>query len=519
MEYPDQSSLHDMVQVISRGLLPAAIAGLVLGGALFWLAERAPASYEAEAALLVVNSNTSPGSFDVSLVTAPRIDAAAYRAAIFSGPVLDEALRFLGVVDPNLAQQRDLAESTGVDVTVMDESSVIAIRTTALSPELAASRANALTQAVLAWDQRRASRTLSTVMQTLEAQIVALDEQIANLQQSGAPQAQIDVLQAQRNDLSSQLNSARALMTSAVGRLEILDPAPLPEEPVSDRSGLLGVAGFLVGLFVVYAFLIVRNALDTRIRSIGTFAGVTGVPVITGFEPPRKQVHRIDAETANYLRAHVMHATANVRPVVVVVTSPFADENRPKVAVGLAVSMARSGLRTLLVDANLRDASISGDLQIAQGGSPDLETYLLDPDAPFEPAHMATGTETELAIVPSSGPVRSPSELLDRSFAARLQTWRESFDAIVIETPPVLDVADVLSVAPHATGILLVADLRKLRRAEARQAVDALRHVGTPILGAAVSGADDDREGARRSEEARRRPAPAGTGIGARRAG
>ena len=517
MEYPDQSSLRDVVQVIVRGLLPAAIVGLLLGGALFWLADRAPASYEAEASLLVVNSNTTPGSFDVSLVTAPRIDAAAYRAAVFSGPVLDEALRFLGNSDPTLAQQRDLADATNVNVTQMDESSVIGIVTRGSSPDLAASRANALTQALLAWDQRRASRTLSTVMQTLEAQIAALEEQIATLQQNGAPQAQIDVLLAQRNDLSSQLNSARALMTSAVGRLEILDPAPLPEQPVSDRSGLLGVAGFLVGLFLVYAFLIVRNAMDTRIRSMGAFAGVTGVPVIAGFDPPRRQAHRIDAETANYLRAHVLHATANVRPVVVAVTSPFADESRPKVAAGLAVSMARAGLRTLLVDANLRSPSISGELEVGKGTVPTLETYLREGDTPLQPAKVSTGSETELAVVPSSGAVRSPSELLDRSFASLLQSWRESFDAIVVETPPVLDVADVLSVAPHATGIVLVADLRRLTRAEARQAVESLRHVGTPILGAAVSGAQDTREGARRSDGAQNEPLR--TGIGTRKAG
>lgn len=503
MDYPDQNSLRDALRTLVFGFVPALVVGAALGAAVYLLAEQRPESFVAEGSLLVVNSTASPGSFDVSLVTAPRIDAAAYRAAALSGPVLDGALVELGVAEPSPAEREALVDATEIEIIDMDASSVIRIATTGASADQAASRANALADALLEWDQRRAYRTLATVTQTLEAQIEGADEQIASLEAAGTPQAQIDVRLAQRNDLSGQLNSARALMTSAVGRLEILDPAPVPSEPQSNRAALLALAAFVLGAFVVYATLIVRNAMDTRVRSMAAFSDASGVPVIAGFARTGRRARRIDSETANYLRAHILHAAAGATPVVVVVTSPHHDAERPKVAAALAESVARAGQRTLLIDADLRTPALGETYNVRPGDVPDLEGYLVHERNAFEPAKVPVASGPDLLLVPSTGSIHPPSEMLDRAFGVRLDQWKQHADVVVIDTPPILDVADVLSVAPHATGVLLVADLRTLTRQDARQAVDPLRHLGVPMFGAAVSGAIDDTDAVRS-----RKPAP-----------
>lgn len=512
MEYPDQNSLRDALRILVRGLVPALVIGAALGTAVYLLAQERPERFVAEASLLVVNSTATPGSFDVSLVTAPRIDAAAYRAAALSGPVLNGALGELGVTEPVAIDRQALADDTEIEISEMDASSVIRIATAGSTAIQASSRANALTDALLEWDQRRASRTLAIVAQTLEAQIAGADEQIASLQQAGAPQAQIDVRLAQRNDLSGQLNSARALMTSAVGRLEILDPAPVPSDPQSNRAVLLALAAFVFAAFTVYAILIVRNAMDTRVRSMAAFADAGGVPVIARFARTGRRTPRIDSETANYLRAHILHAAAGASPIVVVVTSPHRDRDRPKVAVALAESVARAGQRTLLIDANLRTPALGEAYDVRPDDVPDLEGYLADEGVAFEPVQVPVASGTDLLFVPSSGSTRPPSEMLDRAFGERLQQWKEHADVVVIDTPPILEVADVLAVAPHATGVLLVADLRTLTRRDARQAIEPLRHLGVPMFGATVSGAIDDSDAVRS-----RRPAPV-VGLAPRRA-
>lgn len=491
MDYPDQNSLSETLRVLTRGFLPAAVVGALLAAGVYYLADRLPDRYASTASLLVVNTGDGPAGFGTSYVAAPRIDAAAYRAAILSGPVLNDAIERLGTSNPTAADREAAADALDISVTEMDDSSVLEIAATGPTVDRAASLADAVAEAAVAWDQRRGARSVESVLRSLSDQIAAADETIAGLTEAGAPQAAIDAVLAQRNQVVAQLATAQALRANAVGRLEVLDPATIPTEPVSDRAALLAAAAFLLGAFVVYTVLIVRSATDPRVRSIAAFAAETGVPVIADVERPRSHVHRIDAEAANYLRAHVLHAMTDRTSVVIAVTSAYADSLRSKVATGLAESCARSGLATLLIDADLRTPSVGDTYDFRGRRVRDLEAYLADDDASFEPAEVLTGSHTALHVVPSSGSLHPAGELIDRSLGSRLDEWRTRYDVIVVDTPAVLEVADALSIAPHADGLVFVADLQRLLRHDARRAVTPFRLIDAPILGATVANADD----------------------------
>jgi Mrp family chromosome partitioning ATPase len=84
---------------------------------------------------------------------------------------------------------------------------------------------------------------------------------------------------------------------------------------------------------------------------------------------------------------------------------------------------------------------------------------------------------------------KNPSELLtSRRFAELLEAFREKFELVIIDTPPVMAVTDPLNVAPRVDGVLLVLRLTKNARGIARRTLDALEEVGGSVLGVVVNG-------------------------------
>src|SRR5690606_38653482 len=240
VDQQQEPTLRDLLLLLKRGL-PFALAVAIGAAALtYFLSDRLAPEYEASATLLASRPNSNlQGSFGVSLVTAPVIDISAYQAAATSSPVLRDALGMLGV-EATASDLRDFEELVSVRVENAQQSSLLHIVVKNADPEMAARAANALSNAMLLWDTRRATQNLQTVVDTLESQLRALNEEIAQLSvvsQVADPVGvdPLDGLLTLRAERANQLNAARALMTSAVGHLEVLEPALPPPEAVSPR--------------------------------------------------------------------------------------------------------------------------------------------------------------------------------------------------------------------------------------------------------------------------------------------
>ena len=274
--------------------MPFALAVAIGAAALtYFLSVRITPEYESSATLLASRPNSSlQGAFGVSLVTATVIDVSAYQAAATSGPVLTAAIASLDITDPTIADLRDFEALTSVRVENASQSSLIHIAFRSADAQFAARAANAVADAMLRWDAQRATQNLQTVVDTLESQITALDQEIALLDaarqtaqtsadDAGAASPEVDAAEATarmqyasereglitlRADRTNQLNAARALITSAVGHLEVLEPAVVSLDPVSPRPARNAALAFVIGLFLVYGLVLLRDSLDTRFR-------------------------------------------------------------------------------------------------------------------------------------------------------------------------------------------------------------------------------------------------------------
>jgi non-specific protein-tyrosine kinase len=158
----------------------------------------------------------------------------------------------------------------------------------------------------------------------------------------------------------------------------------------------------------------------------------------------------------------------------------------------VALALAEAGHDTCLVDADLRSPSVAGTLGLVQDAG--LTTVLIGTagvDQVFQEA-----CDGKLTVL-TSGPIPpNPAEILaSERMRGILKDLSGRFDAVVVDSAPLLPVADTLGLAPYTDGTVLVVRAARTSGDRVRSAVDALRAVGAPVLGAMLNMADLKRQG------------------------
>lgn len=170
---------------------------------------------------------------------------------------------------------------------------------------------------------------------------------------------------------------------------------------------------------------------------------------------------------------------------IIQVTSPTMGDGKSTLAANLAVSIANSGKRVLLIDADLRRPRVHKIF----GHNPEFGfASILTGDS--DPDEVILESEVEnLFILPCGSKPSNPSELLTSpQMPNLLEMLREKFDFIIVDTPPVLAVTDPCVVAPRVDAVLLTFRIRKNVKVSAERAREALTAVGGNVTGIVVNG-------------------------------
>lgn len=170
---------------------------------------------------------------------------------------------------------------------------------------------------------------------------------------------------------------------------------------------------------------------------------------------------------------------------VIQVTSPTPGDGKSTLISNLAVSIAKSGKRVLLIDADLRRPTLHRIFGVDNNVG--LVSYLADGAADkIEPIPTLI---TGLSILPSGPSVSNPSELLSTARLAELiASLRESYDFVLIDTPPILAVTDPLTVAARVDGVIMAIRIANGIQFSSKRAKEALDRVGANVLGIVVNG-------------------------------
>jgi capsular exopolysaccharide synthesis family protein len=168
-------------------------------------------------------------------------------------------------------------------------------------------------------------------------------------------------------------------------------------------------------------------------------------------------------------------------PKAVLVTSAGALEGKSTAAANLAAAMAQGGLAVALIDADLRRPILHRVFQTPndQGLTALLMQGLDSLNGCVQQTNVAN-----LGVLPAGPTPLNPSELLGSERMHRLiDTLKQKYDMVILDSPPVLGVADASVLAPQVDVVVLVVDAGKTRREAGQSAVETLTQVGGNILG------------------------------------
>lgn len=190
------------------------------------------------------------------------------------------------------------------------------------------------------------------------------------------------------------------------------------------------------------------------------------------------------AEEYRILRTNIEFSAMDKVMQVIAVTSSGAGEGKSTTSANLAVAFAQAGKRVLLIDANLRKPAQHHIFAV--GNHKGLTNVLFGQmDAPDVIQHTDTDN---LTVLPSGPTPPNPVELLSsKRMEELLRRMRENYDAVIIDTPSIMNMADAQLVASHSDGVVLVVHSGKVKKETARKAKAHLEHVKARIVGVVLN--------------------------------
>jgi capsular exopolysaccharide synthesis family protein len=273
------------------------------------------------------------------------------------------------------------------------------------------------------------------------------------------------------------------------GTLHLYDQSPATSVPDDRTPALLAVLIVAVaGAACAAALVLAYETASDAVRDARDAEGATGLRVLAAVPVSRSRralVNASSTEAARVAERYRMLRTAygietrDASPRSLLICAPRPGCGATEVAANVALTIAQTGRRVALVDADLRAPAlhtalgVSSDVGLAEALGADLEL-----DAPAAPS--APG----VAFIAAGTPPQNPAELLDAPrFDALSAQLRERFDLVVFDAPPALDVTDATVIAARCDAAIVVARTDRTNRRDLRACVELLRRSGTRIVG------------------------------------
>jgi capsular exopolysaccharide synthesis family protein len=276
--------------------------------------------------------------------------------------------------------------------------------------------------------------------------------------------------------------------------------------PMLWQFAITGVAlGLLAGAGLAYA----ADASDKSFRTLDEIRRRLGLPLVghipffshddlaaeegaeAGVSPMLCTYHQsssLEAEAYRRVRTSLYFSTQGERHKVIQITSPNMGDGKSTLAANLAISIAQSGKKVILVDADCRRPSVHRLFGLPAGTG--LGPVLLG-EAELAAAVHESGVP-RLDVLPCGPRPENPSELLTSPrFEELLADLRARYDFVVVDTPPLLAVSDPCVVAPRVDGVLLTIRVSKNGRPAAERAKETLATLGANVFGVVVNAVDE----------------------------
>lgn len=504
----DRSTYLDLAELLrvltERKWVIVVPAVLALGVALYFSLQMTP-KYEATAKVLLQNTSLDNALFGAQVFEVTDQQRALTTAAgmVTLDSVAQRVKEELGTRRPveSLQQMVTVATAPAADV--------LSISAVSTSPTEAADIANAFARQFIAYRRDSDRATLRQAAAQVQAQLDAM-----------TPQEQSS---ARGLTLAQKVEELAVLESMQTGGFELIQEAVPPKAPFAPRTtlyaGVAGVLGLIVGL--VAAFLL--HVFDRRVKDEDVVQREMGVSVIAsipikrhrrftdgrsraygvvGFRDPNSSM----LEAFRTLRSNLKFFQIDRELKTILVTSPLPSEGKSTTAANLALALALSGSRVILLEADLRRPKLHQYLgldskigfsnllagthsltEVAQ--AVDVNQWVPNPNGKARPRPGGVSPVQGLLFIPAGPLPPNPAELLAMDRTSEVLREAGSLcDFLIVDAPPVLLVSDALELAKKVDGTIVVTRLFVTKIEEIRHAQKNLRQVGVQPLGAVVLG-------------------------------
>jgi len=292
-----------------------------------------------------------------------------------------------------------------------------------------------------------------------------------------------------------ELNVTEDVGALNISILEVARPAEKPSKP--QKARFMAIA-LVMGLLLGVGLVLMLDWMDTRLRSADEVSATLGVPVlgiipmirgkkdlVTRGQTVHQEPTSTVAEAYKTIRTAVYFGVPDGQAQTLLVTSPGSGDGKSTLVSNLATAMAQAGQRTLVLDCDFRKPVQHAIFQLDQ--EPGLSSVLTG-QAELEKAIINTA-EKNLDVLTCGAIPINPSELLNsQTFNDVIDKLSKKYDRLIIDSPPVMPVADARILGAMSDVTLVVLRAEKSTRKTSAQARDGLLSVGTNILGAVVNG-------------------------------
>ena len=309
-------------------------------------------------------------------------------------------------------------------------------------------------------------------------------------------------LQEELSRVTSQLTEFNTLQAYSSRELKTLNPPSKPEQYSPSLLFALPI-GFMLGSLAGLLFCILKEMAEKTFRSSDEISSQLGVPVVAhiGYfsnrgarasdfkhvSPDLVTVHRpnsVASEAFKALRTSIFFKANQSNAKVIQITSPSPADGKSTVAANLAATIAQSGRSVVLIDCDLRKPTqhqrfgVKNEIGFSN---------LLTGEFTVRDVVQDTGI-SNMSLITSGRQFNNPAELLTSgSLYETVHDIQESYDFVIIDTPPVLAVTDPVIVSDVVDLVYMPMRIRKGVQVNAGQSVEALRAVGTEIEGVIIN--------------------------------
>ena len=343
-----------------------------------------------------------------------------------------------------------------------------------------------------------------------------IEDQVANIQQKSMGVSslveKLNALQRERERLETgyyalieQMSEVNALKEHLWRNLSILDP-PSAAEEVAPKLSICLAAGLMLGSLMGLAFAAFKDMAEKTFRSsddVGAMLDTRVIGHVSLFQKVRSDkrnskfpevqpeivtIHRpaVQAsESYRAIRTSLFFQAQEKGAKIIQVTSPAPGDGKSTTCANLAASIAQSGRRVLLLDADMRKPTqhkmfgVSKDLGLSSVITGE-----------------ATAMEVVQEVIPdylsviSAGPIpANPAELLTSArFASILNEYRDAFDYVIIDTPPMLAVTDPSIICSHSDLVYMVMRIRNGVRTNSLRSKEIIDSMGIELGGVIING-------------------------------